>query len=199
MKILLAGDSFAADWQVKYPNMEGWPNMLASEHDVTNIAQAGIGEYKILKQIQNVDLDKFDTVIISHVSPNRLHCSKHPVHHNNSLHHSADLIYADLKDKEETSEDVKIAVQFFERYFDLEYQRDVANLICMEIMTTLGQFTHLNQFHLENHDSDFKYQDLPSWNWRPIFKSHRGDMNHLTSIGNRLVFERIQKYLNEIQ
>jgi hypothetical protein len=29
MKILIIGDSFAADWSVKYNDYAGWPNLLA--------------------------------------------------------------------------------------------------------------------------------------------------------------------------
>jgi hypothetical protein len=36
MKVLIVGDSFAADWTVKYPSGKGWVNLLAEHHDVTN-------------------------------------------------------------------------------------------------------------------------------------------------------------------
>ena len=61
MKILICGDSFAADWTVKYPG-QGWPNMLAEIHEVTNLAQAGCSEYKILKQLELL-LDRVSTSI----------------------------------------------------------------------------------------------------------------------------------------
>ena len=77
MRVLIAGDSFAADWQVKYPTQAGWPNLLVDKYTVTNIAQAAVSEYKILKQIQSVDLNQYDSIIISHASPNRIHCVKH--------------------------------------------------------------------------------------------------------------------------
>ena len=64
MKILILGDSFATDWTSKYPQGKGWPNLLAEKFDVTNLAQAGISEYKILKQIKSVsNLEKFDLKI----------------------------------------------------------------------------------------------------------------------------------------
>ena len=105
MKILICGDSFAADWSIKYPERLGWCNWLSENHSVTNIAQAGAGEYKLLKQIQATDLNKFDAVIVSHASPNRLYCTAHPVHNNDVLHHNADLIYADIKDHAATNAD----------------------------------------------------------------------------------------------
>ena len=43
------------------------PNPVNSvSHNVTNVAQAGVSEYKILKQIRNADLDNYDAVIVSH-------------------------------------------------------------------------------------------------------------------------------------
>ena len=50
MKILIAGDSFAADWKIKHSG-NGWVNMLSNDYDVTNIAQAGASEYKIYQQL----------------------------------------------------------------------------------------------------------------------------------------------------
>ena len=47
-RIVLAGDSFGCEW----PTGEGWPLMLAKNHAVNNIAQAGVGEYKILKHLR---------------------------------------------------------------------------------------------------------------------------------------------------
>ena len=42
MKLLILGDSWQADWNVKHNTYPGWPNLLANEFDVTNIAQAGV-------------------------------------------------------------------------------------------------------------------------------------------------------------
>ena len=53
-KLLIAGDSFAADWTIKYKG-EGWVNTLCKDYDVTNIAQAGVSEYKIYNQLKKID------------------------------------------------------------------------------------------------------------------------------------------------
>ena len=47
MNILIVGDSFAAPSNEKYT----WYNRLSQKHTIKNIAEAGVGEYKILKQI----------------------------------------------------------------------------------------------------------------------------------------------------
>ena len=195
-KILLAGDSFAADWQVKHPDQEGWVNLLAKEYDVTNVAQAAVSEYKILKQITSVDLTKFDTIIVSHATPNRLHCETHPIHSDDKLHGNADLIYQDLVGHTE-SDDAQTAVKFFERYFETEYYKYTSNLICMDILRHLGEFENLNQIHLENYKKVIKYTDLPAINFNPIFSKHRGLMNHLDNTGNQLMLDKIKKCLLE--
>ena len=68
-KILIIGDSFACVW----PNSStGWPSQLAQQYDVTNLAQAGVSEYKILQQLINFTKDaawwqhEIDCVIVSH-------------------------------------------------------------------------------------------------------------------------------------
>ena len=196
MKILIAGDSFAADWQIKYPDQKGWVNLLSEKYDVTNIAQAAVSEYKILKQIKSVDFINYDSVIISHASPNRIHCINHPVHSNDLLHKDSDLIYADLLEQESTK-DVQIAIDYFERYFELDYYKDISDLICMEILNILGHYQHLNQFHLTNYVNNAKYDFLPSYNINKLFAEHRGIINHLDDQGNQMVYNIIDTWLQD--
>ena len=197
MNLLLCGDSFAADWQVKYPDQKGWPNLLADKYTVTNIAQAAVGEYKIWQQIKSADLTKFDTIVISHASPNRIHCKIHPVHADTILHKHSDLIYSDLLAHD--TADCKLAVGFFERYFEIDYHQDISELICREILNILGNYTHLNQIHLVNINKKKLYNFLPSYDINRIFTKHRGDINHLSAMGNQKVFEKIEQLISEQQ
>lgn len=200
MKILLIGDSFVADWSVKYPERSGWCNWLAKEHEVTNLAQAGVGEYKILKQIRSANLKDFDAVIISHGSPNRVYCAVHPIYNNDPLHHHADLIYADIKEHEATNADADVAIKYYERYFDFDYYRDVANMCCWEILSTLGNYPHLNQFHIENYANKHKYDMLPdSFNINDLLKKHYGNTCHLNDEGNKKLYNIITKWLDELE
>jgi hypothetical protein len=96
MKILIAGDSFAADWKIKY-NGNGWVNMLSEDYEVTNIAQAGVSEYKIYQQLIKHDTTKYDKIIISHTSAYRIPVVKHPIHSKDILHSNCDLIYLILR------------------------------------------------------------------------------------------------------
>ena len=62
VKILLMGDSWAADWSSKHSEYLGWPNILAEQFDVTNIAQAGVSQYSIVKQLHSVKPYDYDKV-----------------------------------------------------------------------------------------------------------------------------------------
>lgn len=197
MKILICGDSFSADWQAKYPDSKGWVNLLSDKYSVVNLAQCGVSEYKIWKQIQNVDLNNYDSIIISHATPNRIHCDRHPIHSDSILHKNSDLIYADLLSHKDNV-DVRIAINYFERYFELEYYKDISDLICMQILNILGEYSHLNQFHITNYTNNVKYKFLPSYNINKIFTQHRGEMNHLSDKGNQLVFNVIDKWIKSI-
>jgi hypothetical protein len=122
MKILIAGDSFATVW----PDSQlGWPTLLAKKYDVVNLAQAGIGEYKILKQIESQEINNFDLVIVSHTSPSRLHTKNHPVH-KEGFHKNCDLILNDLINRSTfRNHSLKAAQEYFKYHYDDEYQIDI--------------------------------------------------------------------------
>lgn len=200
MKILLCGDSFAADWTKKSADAKGWPNLLASKYDVVNLAQAAVSEYKIWQQVKSANLNKFDTIIVSHASPNRIHCVNHPVHADNPLHKDSDLIYTDVIAHQD-NKDCETAVRFFERYFELDYYQDIAELICKDILNILGEYPHLNQIHLVNINKRPLYDFLPRIDINNIFVKHRGAPgcpNHLTELGNTLMFKQIEQQLLEL-
>lgn len=185
MKLLIAGDSFAADWTKKYPG-KGWPNILESKHSVTNIAQAGCGEYKIYQQLKNQKLEKYDAIIVSHTSPFRIHTSYHPKHNNDILHHNSDFIYEDVK-----SHDIKSVVEYFEQYFDLDQAKFVHRLICQEIDQLTKELPVLHIAHITWDDLyPFKMH-----NFDQTHKAHPGLLNHYSDQGNQIVAEELEKRL----
>ena len=188
MKILICGDSFASDWQVKYPLQKGWPNLLVEQYDVVNLAQAGCSEYKILLQLKSADLTSFDCVIVSHTSPYRIPVKTHPVHARDPLHNASDLIYTDIKEHSRTNKRLLPLVEYFEQYFDVDYAKFTHSLICREIDVLVQNCTVL---HLTNLDWTDLYVFESMLNFEYLFKSHRGLMNHYTDEGNRIVFEKI--------
>ena len=187
MKLLICGDSFASDWASKYPGSRGWPNMLNEQFEVTNLAQAGCSEYKILLQLLSVDLTQFDKILVSHTSPYRLYVKHHPVH-KDLLHGNSDLIYADIKEHSKTNSQLLPIVDYFEKYMDIDYMEFVHNLICQEI----DQLT--KPFHVM-HCTHFSWERLYKFSFMKNFKAindmHLGLINHYDQTGNEIVYQSV--------
>jgi len=206
MKILIIGDSFAADWTVKYSNDLGWPNQLAKQHDVVNLAQAGVGEYKILKQIQSVEnISNYDCVIVSHTSPLRINTKQHPVHHNDKLHHSADLMLADIeyhytrwwKRLNPFNTALRTARNFFFYHFDEHYQIDIYSLLRKEINRLIDTVPCVVIVSTPNIDPQLITEDHVV-NLVEIHQRHPGLINHLSTQGNALAFDIVSNKLKSI-
>ena len=193
-KIFICGDSFAADWTVKYKG-QGWPNMLTKDYAVTNVAQAGVSEYKIYKQLIAANLDQYDAVVIAHTSPYRIYVKEHPVHSKDSLHAHCDLIYSDLKESEATHPEVKPIITYFENYFDTEHAEFVHSLICEKIVSLCEKYSH-KVINLINFKDQYNFPN--SINFEQVFKDHRGTMNHFNDTGNKIVYNEISKKIREI-
>jgi hypothetical protein len=191
MNLLICGDSFAADWTVKYSG-QGWPNMLSQYFTVTNLAQAGCSEYKILKQLESVDLNQFDKIIISHTSPYRVYVERHPVHYTDPLHKQCDLIYSDIKAHSINDRSLLPIVEYFEKYFDLEHAKYMHTLICKNIQELLPADNKV--LHISNSDWKELYQFPNMVNFYHLFKTNPGTMNHFDDAGNQFVYKQILNY-----
>jgi len=191
LKILLAGDSFAAKW----PGANGWPDLLASKHTVTNIAQAGVSEYKILKQIENSTLDYFDYVIVSHTSPSRVHTREHPIH-KQGLHKDCDLIYNDIADRSSWfNPSLRSAQDYFKYHYDDEYQIDMYQLMRKEIKKLLTSRKYLSITH--NRISTKYAVERNNISFSTVWEQHRGNINHYTEKGNLIVYKDILDIVNK--
>lgn len=183
-KILICGDSFAADWTVKYPG-EGWPNLLAKEYDVTNLAQAGCSEYKIYKQLLSANLNSFDHIIVFHTSPNRIYTSHHPIHYKDPLHSNSDLIYSDIKEHCKTNEELIPLIEYFEHHFDIEYAIFTHNLICKSIDEMLSSYKVI-------HATGFDYSKLYAFpnllDYSNLANKKNVGLNHFDEDSNNRVF-----------
>jgi hypothetical protein len=184
-KLLIAGDSFAADWSKKYKNASGWVNTLCEDYDVTNIAQAGVSEYKIYNQLKRIDTSNYDIILISHTSAYRIPVIEHPIHSKDILHNNCDLIYSDLK--EHDNELTKIAVDFYEKLFDPDFFIFIHNLIINEIIQKYPTAINITFFDSFSH-SIFH-------NFEKIFLNNKGNVNHLNQVGNNLIYKKIKNIL----
>jgi len=190
-KILIAGDSFAADWTVKHQG-KGWVNMLSEIYDVTIVAQAGVSEYKIIKQIQSSNLTQYSHIIISHTSPFRIPVKEHPLHSTDILHSNCDLIYSDLKDNENNTL-AKIGVDFFENLYDTDYALFVHDLMLKYIDS---KYKHRQIINITFFEHGNLYKPKNFINFEKTFKENRGHINHLNDKGNQIVFDTIKKILS---
>ena len=190
MKILIAGDSFATVW----PDSQlGWPTLLAKKYSVVNLAQAGIGEYKILKQIQSQEINNFDLVIVSHTSPSRLHTNNHPVH-KEGFHKNCDLILNDLVNRSAfRNPSLKAAQEYFKYHYDDEYQIEIYNLIRKQInelitipYISMSHVDIVNTLSIEANHLDFS----------KLWSKERGSMNHYTVEGNFKIFETLEDIIS---
>lgn len=182
MKVLIAGDSFAADWSSVTANV-GWVNLLEKDFQVTNIARAGISEYKIYKQLISQNLSRYDKVVVSHTSPYRIPIQDHPIHKESKLHWDCDLIYSDVVAHKGNTV-MNIAKDFYENVYYLEYFEFTHNLIVEKIFKLSSNIIHITFF-------DY-YTDPNINNLFSIFKEHKGKTNHLSKVGNRIAYSSVK-------
>lgn len=176
MKIFIFGDSFAAD-------PTGWARMLDGE--VSNFSENGIGEYKIYKSLKTYL--NFDKAIVCHTSPWRVHTRIHPVHKNNPIRSNNDFMLNDVEYHSKINSDMKIVNEYLKNYYDPEYQEDTYNLIVDKLMQIP------NTIHITFHDPEDTKQITHNFNY--IYKSHPGDINHMSFDGNILTAEKIKKLI----
>jgi len=185
--LLIVGDSFSSDWTKKDKECSGWVNKLEQHYNVTNLSDAGVGEYKISLQLKSVESLVYDKIIICHTSPYRIYIKQHPIHHNDVLHHNCDLIYSDLL---EYKNDFicGVAVNFFEHIYDTDYADTIHKLIVKELQTKYPTAFHISFFDLNISNIHYFYDE---------FKKYRGTVNHLNKQGNDVVYSKIYKLLED--
>lgn len=192
-KILILGDSFAADWSVKFKDYKGWPNLLAEKYQVDNIAQAGVAEYKIYKQLLSItDLNVYDFIIISHTSPYRVHTRNHPIHCDDILHNHADLIYGDVEYHKNRwynlfNKRLRAAYEFFKYHYDEEYFFTTYWLYRKEIDLILKKHNVLviDNFNEKSDCLNFKY----------MIPTYSGRINHFNKEGNEIIYHKLIDYI----
>ena len=190
------GDSWAADWSSKYTEYQGWPNILAEQLTVTNIAQAGVSQYSILKQLQNTTPADYDAVIISITSPYRLYTPKHPVH-TEGLHENSDLIYTDLEyhlTEQPDNKRIQSAIGFYKHHFDTEHAEYMHQLLVEDTLKMCDPETTIvtsNIAHNEQYVKQHQYVD-----GYPVWQTYPGRINHLSAEGNDIFASNIRRLLS---
>lgn len=185
MKIAIFGDSFA----VKSSDCQniGWSSRLEECASVDNFSLSGISEYKILKLIKNINLSCYDKIIVVHTSPNRIYVPNNPLHKNSKSHSECDIIFSDIENR--TDEFSRSCQLYFKHIFDLEYAKDIHNLLCREIfdITKLHNTLHLTFFdYSQLYNFDNKLVDLHT-QWI----KNKGSVNHHSAYGNQLIYTQL--------
>jgi hypothetical protein len=196
MKILIIGDSFAADWSLKYSDYPGWPKLLSCDYSVTNLAQAGVSEYKIWLQVDSVaNLSEYDLVIVSHTSPYRIHTPTHPVHHNDPLHKHADLMLADCeyhasRIKFWFNSALSSAVGFYRYHFDKKYFETLYIMFRERINQKLSNH---NVIVINNLPGNIDFATEPVvLDFSKLWEQEPGLINHYSDTGNQTIYQKIK-------
>ena len=198
-QILIIGDSFSSDWSKKYNNYLGWPNLLARDYTITNLSQPGCSEYRILRQLKSVDLNKYDFVIVSHTSPSRIYTRCHPIHSNDLLHGHSDLIFTDIEYHASRlrnwfNHSLKAAKGFFIHHYDMEFYDYVYNKIRDDIHTCLYDRPVL----IVNHLPCLEPHKQPNLlDFSDMLTTHPGLINHFSAEGNHIIYKKIRQYLDD--
>jgi len=192
MKLLVAGDSFAAEW----PGSNGWPKLLAKDYKVTNVAQAGVSEYKILKQLQSITLDDYDVFIVSHTSPSRVHTPTHPLPRT-ELHKDCDLIYSDIENRFDLfNPSLRSAKGYFQHHYDDHYYQTIYSLLRKEIYTILAKRKYLSLSHIEI-AKYFIWEDN-HLDFTDFWQANKGKENHYNEEGNQKICKIIVDNLHKL-
>jgi len=189
VNILVCGDSFAAEWG----NAQGWPDFLKNKHTVTNIAQAGISEYKILKQVESVDWQKFDCAIITHTSMSRVHIDQHPLHKTTQLHGDCDLIYNDLVESRSKDPVVQAGIDYFKHIYDPVYYGDIYGLMLDRISVRCVKPT----LHMTFFDNSVEYPFI-CLQLKSVFSRFPGNNNHLNVEGNIKMSKLVEEWIENV-
>jgi hypothetical protein len=197
-KILICGDSFAAEWPVTDNNIVnniGWPLLLKNQYSVVNQAKPGVGEYKILQQLINENLSDYAAVIVCHTSPNRVHIKKHPIH--KDFYKDADLIYNDVVEHASHHSSnliLQTAKNYFELVYDQDYYNDIYRLIQKEIISLTADSCCLHLTPLFDSNNRLFTHCL---NLEKMCSLAAGDTNHYNSDNNKKIFCAIKKWIDE--
>ena len=186
-KILIAGDSFSADWSSTYE----WWKMLP--YEITNISQAGSSEFKILKRIQEHDLTPYDGVIVFHTSPYRLYTETNLLHKDSQTHSESCYVINDVLSKRGP---IKSAMnKYLEYFYNDEYNMYCHQKICNDIIEITKQKKVL-------HCSGFNYDNICTIpniiTVDDLHREYKGSVCHLNQNGNRYLKERIYQNMEKL-
>lgn len=172
--IWVFGDSFAGN-----KSENSWVSLLGA----TSLATNGSSEYRIFKTYQEnkSKIKDTDLIIFVHTSSTRIYLQNDKLLSSRMLdtHRQCDIVINDVFEKKE-----KEFIKILELIWDEDYFNDIFNLIVDKLMDVPNSI-HITFFETTR-------PNILSLNH--VWKQHPGTINHLSDIGNMLVFDNLKIY-----
>ena len=189
-RLIIFGDSFGVQKTLELFN--SWVTLLDNHFEIENRCECGVGQYKILQQLKNTDLTKFDKILITHTSPTRVYVKDNPIHKNSVYYKNCDILFADIENHvDEFSVACKL---YFKHIFDFNYAIDIHNMICQEIDKLCKGKTTI---HMTNFDYTNMYSFPNLINFYPLFLKNKGEVNHYNEVGNNKIYQTLLTELSK--
>ena len=189
MKISLFGDSFSVP---KHNDQyDSWVSLLSKEHNIINHSECGVGEYKILKQIQNAT-EYSDLSIVTHTSPFRIYAEHNPLHAESEYHKNCDVIFSDVEPHEDSFSTA--CKQYFKYLFNEHHCIDMHTLVLKEIETLLPNAIHITHF-----DYTGLYKPAGLIEMYNTWILNKGTVCHYNEQGNYTVYKEICNAIQDTQ
>lgn len=177
-KLFIFGDSFSSS-----EDSGSWTQLLKNHCDVETLSANGSSEYRIWKTYQNSinSIQENDKIIFCHTSYTRVFLKNTVSSKSRQLtsHPKCDLILEDIFSKNE-----KEFISIIKNIWDEEYLQDTYSLIIDDLLKIK------NSLHITFFENTEKVESL-----NYIWKNNPGRINHMSEIGNRLVYEYLKERL----
>lgn len=178
-KLLIVGDSFSAD-----STQDSWTAQL--DYEVTNLSSCGSSEYRIIHKLETADLECYQKILVVHTSANRIYVDHNPLHQDKEKYQKCDLIYSDVKNREQTQYTQSV-VWWFENCWDQSH----ANYMHRLLINRAQQLTVNQGIHI----TFFDYNCPGVENLHSIWTDNPGEINHMNAKGNQAVLKILKKHL----
>lgn len=190
-KILIIGDSYAVICASESESSISWSSMIARSYPCDILAQAGCSEFRIKKQLDNVNLNNYSHVIVSHTSSTRIPVDQNPLHQNSLTHKNADFIYNDVIHSDDHR--VNSVKEYFEKYLCIDFYDYVWNLMVTDIYDRIAK-SNRKGLHITFFDQSHPCIDISFYQ---LAKKYPGVINHMDAYANKQIFHLIENWIND--
>jgi hypothetical protein len=189
MNIIIVGDSFSSD-----DSKGSWIDLLEQKHNVTNLSQRGISEYRIYSIIKkNLSLiNQSDILLVWHTNPDRIYIPNLVDYPTRSVssHLNCDMVAGDVLCDSHWN---KIAKIYYKHFFDREMQEDLFTLMIEKIHQIVTcKIFDFSGFNISNDTCSIK-------SFYELRQNFPGDINHLDLIGNLSVHKYIDQRIKQCE